>query len=29
MLARMLGEHPRLTCWQAKTILAQLADDHA
>jgi subtilisin family serine protease len=25
MLARMLGEHPGLTCWQAKTILAQLA----
>jgi subtilisin family serine protease len=27
MLARMLGEHPGLTCWQAKTILAQLADN--
>ncbi len=25
MLARMLGAHPGLTCWQAKTILTQLA----
>lgn len=28
ILARMLGEHPRLTCWQAKTILAELAGNH-
>lgn len=27
MLARMLGEHPGLTCWQAKTILTQLAEN--
>jgi subtilisin len=27
MLARMRGEHPSLTCWQAKTILTQLADN--
>jgi subtilisin len=25
MLARMIGAHPGLTCWQAKTILTQLA----
>jgi subtilisin len=29
MLARMLGEHPGLTCWQAKTILTQLADNRS